>query len=72
MLVEILEDLYAFPFRHDGVVDGVVGHQFEVLEGPVETDSRCEIVHSCILISEFARIVRTDAHCIAESEQDGC
>jgi len=36
--VESLQQLYPLPLVDDGVVDGVIGNQFEVPEGPVEAD----------------------------------
>lgn len=52
----------------DGVVDGVVGDQLEVSQGPVVRNSREEVVHCGILDTKFTRIVGVDSHCIAKAE----
>lgn len=51
----------------DGVVDGVVGDQLEVPQGPVVGNRREEVVHRGVLYAELARIVRVDRHCVAQA-----
>lgn len=49
----------------------MIRSQFQVLQSPVESNSRCVEVHSGIFISEFARVVRANRHSISKPKKDG-
>lgn len=66
--VEVLQDADALSLGDDGVVDGVVGHQLEVFQSPVEAHCCCEVVHRSVLVTEFAWVVGTDGNGIPETK----
>lgn len=58
-------------FIADCVVDGVVGREFEMSEGPVVAYRSQEVVHSGVFYSEFAWVIGVYGDCKAEAEEDG-
>ena len=52
----------------DGVIDGMISNKFEVSQCPVVRYGCQEIIHSAVLNTEFARIVRVYRDCIAKAQ----
>ena len=72
LLLEYSDQFLFYFVGAEGVINRVVGDQFQMLEGPVACHSADEVVLCCVLATEFARIVRTDANRDTQSKQQRC
>ncbi len=52
------------------MIDGVYGDQLEMSESPIIRNGSYEIIDSTVLITKFPRVIRTNTHWIAQSQQN--